>query len=264
MPVLIKAPVLLNEQVGPGIFLMKVHAPAVTAECKPGQFVHVRTTSERDPLLRRPFSIYRKEKDAGNLQLLYEIRGKGTSLMAGIRAGENLDLMGPLGRGWNLDRKPGTVIVIGGGMGTASLLALVEEFCSRKGFKIRAFLGFREKKLVIGAEIFARAGAEVTIATDDGSCGYRGPITDLLPRSVRGTGPFYIYACGPQAMLRRVAEFCELEGIVGEVSLDHRMACGTGACLGCSCRVKKKDSWTYSRTCVEGPVFTTSEVLWDG
>lgn len=270
MPSLVQGTIAFHKRIGPEVYLLKVIAPSVTAEAVPGQFVHVRCSLGADPLLRRPFSLHRLERHTGSFSLLYEVRGKGTALLARKKEGESLDVMGPLGRGFTIRKQPGTVIAVGGGLGTAPLLALVEEYSLRKDFRCRVLLGASSERLILRRDVFTRTGADLQTATDDGSLGYRGPVTELLPAALEGPGPFYVYACGPQVMLRKVAEFCIKEGITGEVSLDHRMACGTGACMGCSCLVKGKGAQgkgdgnqTYARTCKEGPVFDVGEVLWD-
>ncbi|GAI82296.1 unnamed protein product, partial [marine sediment metagenome] len=161
------------------------------------------------------------------------------------------------------------IMIVGGGIGVAPLLALCEESI-RQGKEVRVLIGALKKELIIGEESFKILGAKVDVATDDGSYHYKGLVTDLLERIIKeGWLPDQIFACGPKPMLKKISEIALQANINYQVSMEERMACGIGACLGCVCKIKTKDKreykvkYEYKRVCVDGPVFAGSEVVWD-
>ena len=162
-------------------------------------------------------------------------------------------------------------MIVGGGIGVAPLLALCEESI-KKGKEVRVLIGVLKKELVIGEESFKILGAKVDVATDDGSYHYKGLVTDLLERIIKeGWLPDQIFACGPKPMLKKISEIASQANINYQVSMEERMACGIGACLGCVCKIKAKEKnnnqnqikYIYKRVCIDGPVFGGSEVVWD-
>lgn len=283
-----KVRILANEEVAPRHFLMVLRAPRVAREAKAGQFIHVRVSDTYNPLLRRPLSLHRiREKgkvERGKLkdiEMLYEVTGKGTKILAEKRAGEELDILGPLGRGFNLPLNLETAILIAGGMGVAPLLTLAEEIV--KGGKLKVentyvLMGARTKELVLCENDFKNLYGEVRIATDDGSQEYKGLATDLLKELLatihysRSTG---VYACGPREMLREIATLTVSRGISCQMSLENQMGCGVGACRGCVIKVKSASGHplpvtsdntkyeSYKRVCKDGPVFEAGEIIWE-
>jgi dihydroorotate dehydrogenase electron transfer subunit len=269
------AEVTLNQRVGPEHYMMRVLAPELTRLCKPGQFVHVRCNNLMDPLLRRPISLHGIDYDKGTVSLLYQVVGRGTQLLAEMLTGAEIDIMGPLGKGFNIPDGIKKVMVVGGGIGAAPLFPLIQAL---KHYKIEqtVLLGARTAEYIIGANQLASLDIRVETATDDGSLGYKGFVTDLAEKHIKGNKPDYFFACGPNVMLDSLLKITRKHGIDGQVSLEEHMGCGVGACLGCVCKVaasgqrlaasrketKDKD-WEYKLVCTDGPVFEASEVIFD-
>ena len=265
----IKAKILSKEKVAPNIFLIKLSAPSVAKDALPGQFIHIKCSKDNYPLLRRPLSIHRINKEKGEIFILFQIIGEGTKLLSQREVGDNLDILGPIGNGFNIYPESRKIMIVGGGIGVAPLLALCEESI-RQGKEVGVLIGALKKELVIGEESFKILGAKVDVATDDGSYKHKGLVTDLLEGSIKeGWLADQLFACGPKPMLKKIGEIALQVNINYQVSLEERMACGIGACLGCVCKIKTKDKreykvkYEYKRVCVDGPVFTGSEVIWD-
>lgn len=246
------------EQLTEDIFRLTLHAPLIVSQAKPGQFVMVKTSSNLDPLLRRPFSIHDVSAD-GDLLLLYKTIGKGTTLLSSFTQGMSVDLIGPLGN-WFTFSGDQDVCLIGGGMGIAPLLFLARHMStvSKQSRKHRVLLGARNHNELepIAAE-FLSLGYKVALATDDGSCGHHGFISQLLPAilpSIQG-----VYVCGPTPLMNEVARQCHVSNLPCQASMETHMACGLGACLGCT--IHGSDG-TYKHVCKHGPVFDANEVLW--
>lgn len=252
----IEAPILFNKKIIEGYYLMELYAPQISQEAKPGQFIHLRCTQQYDPLLRRPFSIYKAEDET--LQVLYKVVGKGTYLLSEKIKGEKIDILGPLGRGFETNLNSSQeVILIGGGIGIAPLYFLSTRLSK---FPLTVFLGVKTKNKILCKREFTSQGFEVKIATDDGSKGFKGLVSDFffsyffsLSSSLGA-----VYACGPLPMLKKISEFSLKHNIFCQVSLEQRMGCGIGACQGCV--IKGKDK--YLRVCKEGPVFKAGEIDW--
>ena len=261
--------IIANKKVGPDFFKMAVYAPAIAKSAEPGQFVHLRSNQTSSPLLRRPFSFHRIE--AEGFEILYQVLGQGTRLLARKKKGEKIDALGPLGRGFNLQaftiRHSPSAILLAGGMGVAPLVALAERLAhlsqpAAKRKKIIVLFGAKNKGAVLCLADFRRLGLKVRIATDDGSLGHKGPVTDLLKQlfsqSTINHQPSTIYACGPRPMLQQVARISKKKKIRAFGSLEEKMACGVGACLGCAIKTRQG----YQRVCKEGPVFDLNDIIW--
>ena len=265
----IKVKILSRKEVAPNIFLIKLSTPSVTQEALPGQFIHIKCSTDNYPLLRRPLSIHRIDKEKGEIYILFQVVGEGTKLLADRTIGDDLDIMGPIGNGFNIYPESRKIMIVGGGIGVAPLLALCEESI-RQGKEVRVLIGALKKELVIGEESFKILGAKVDIAIDDGSYKYKGLVTDLLERTIKeGWLADQIFACGPKPMLKKISEIALQTNINYQVSMEERMACGIGACLGCVCKIKTRDKkenkvkYEYKRVCVDGPIFEGSEVVLD-
>lgn len=265
----IKAKILLKEEVALDICLIRLLAPLIAKEAVAGQFIHIKCSKDNYPLLRRPLSIHRIDKEKGEIFILFQAVGEGTKLLAQRAVGDDLDIVGPIGNGFNIYPESKKIMIIAGGIGVAPLLALCEESI-RQDKEVRVLIGALKKELVIGEENIRSLGAKVDIATDDGSYKYKGLVTDLLERIIKkGWLADQIFACGPKTMLRKINEIALKINIDYQVSLEERMACGIGACLGCVCEIKTKGKkedkvkYEFKRVCVDGPVFKASEVVWD-
>ena len=267
----IKVKILTKEEVAPNIHLIRLNAPAIAQEALPGQFIHIKCSVDNYPLLRRPISIHRINKKKGEIYILFQVMGEGTKLLAQKEVGDNLDILGPIGNGFNIYPESKKIMIIGGGIGVAPLLALCEESI-RKVKEVRVLIGALKKELVIGEENFRELGAKVDVATDDGSYKYKCLVTDLLEATIIKEGWLgdQIFACGPKPMLKKISEIALQANINCQVSLEERMGCGIGACLGCVCKIKAKEKnnnqnqikYIYKRVCVDGPIFEGSEVIW--
>ena len=237
------------------IYSFTIVCPEVAAAACPGQFVHIRA---KGFTLRRPISICGIDKKKGTLRIVFEIRGEGTAEIAKLNKGELIDMLAPLGHGFSTDSSYKKVILIGGGIGTPPMLPLAELY----GSKAVAISGFRNASAAILQEDFRSTGAETILCTDDGSAGIHGFVTQHLAELAEKGGIDAVYACGPMPMLKNVAKICKEKGIFCEISLEERMACGIGSCLGCACRTVRSDEEYFAHVCKDGPVFNAEEVLW--
>ncbi len=255
-----------QERIGADYRRLVLNVPGVAAKAQPGQFVHLRVPGMEDRLLRRPFSIYRVK--GPDLLLLYKTVGAGTRIMSELRPGSAVSVMGPLGRGFPLDRVGSLPVLVGGGYGAAPLSFLAERLPS-KGV---VFLGGRTGADVLCLEDFARLGWDVKIATEDGSLGDTGRVTTVLDRWLEERDAALpapeFYACGPDGLLRALAQRAAARGLTAWLSMDRHMGCGAGVCLACVTRVRRPavdgGEETWARVCKEGPVFESREIVWEG
>ena len=237
-------------------------APAIAREARPGQFVHVRITPMRDRILRRPFSISDADAEAGTLTLVYKIVGHGTEALAQMRPGERCTILGPLGKPYTLPPAGVRPVLVAGGYGSAATYLLAKR-CPEKGVLL---LGARSDGDLILVEEYEKLGFEVRIATNDGSAGHRGFVTELLEGALTPEcKDCFVYGCGPEPMLLALGKRSLELGAEAELSLDQHMCCGVGACFACVVKVcddVSPDGWRYSRSCKEGPVYNAKEVYY--
>ena len=212
---------------------------------RPGQFVNIRLEGL---FLRRPISVFDREEDA--ITLIYRTVGEGTRRLSEMKAGETLDVLTGLGNGYDLTRAGDRPLLLGGGAGVPPLYWLAR-MLREQGKRVTAVLGFNSAEDVFAEEDFRKLGCETTVTTADGSHGIRGFVTDAMPEEYS-----YFYACGPEPMMRAVDRIAKTDG---EFSLEERMGCGFGACMGCSCRTRDG----MKRICREGPVLRRGEILWE-
>lgn len=238
--------------------LLKLAAPAIGPQVKPGQFVHLRVPRLEQAVLRRPFSVFKA--DADGLSILYKAVGKGTEALKTVAPGETADLLGPLGNGFPGLSKDIPVLVAGG-YGNAALYLLAAAL-PRKGV---AFFGGRTAADILCVDEFAALGWDVRVTTDDGSLGMKGLVTDALDPwlAEQGAGGLEIFACGPNGMLKAVGDRAVARGMTAWLSLDRNMACGVGACLTCVIKLKTAAGWEWKRCCKDGPVFNATDILWE-
>jgi len=255
------AKVLSNTQVAQGFYNLVLEDPVLAQRAEPGQFLNIRVAKSTAPLLRRPISIHWVEEN--RVEILFQVVGQGTSLLAEVKQGELLDVQGPLGQGFRIE-PAGRQVLLGGGMGIAPLGYLAQRL---QGQKITCLLGSRDAESfrACGGERLRSLGLETQISTDDGSLGHKGLVTELLKAALAEAQAekIMIYACGPKPMLSAVAGFALDKGIPCQVSLEEHMACGVGACLGCVCQGVSADGQeSRKRVCADGPVFDVREVGW--
>lgn len=238
---------------------VELFAPEIATLATPGQFVQVGVPGF---FLRRPISICNVNREAGTIRLVIEQRGAGTDALADLPVGTALAVLGPLGRGFTMlpvtaDAPPPTALFVGGGIGVPPLLMAAAPYGSRG----TVWLGFRTASAVILTEAFQRQGNQVELFTDDGTAGTHGLVTAPLTAYVERHRPAMLYACGPRPMLQAVAAVANEQDIRCELSMEERMACGVGACLGCACAVTGAEHTTYAHVCKDGPVFPAEQVV---
>lgn len=254
--------VIAQEPIADKLYRMVIEAPVNLKEqgYSPGQFLHFRVTDSLDFVLRRPISLCLADEALNRLTVVYRAQGEGTRRIAEKRPGDAVDVLGPLGNGFSVHQEDERVLLIGGGIGVPPLLELAREL-TRQGKRALAILGFQQANQVILLDEFA-SFSEVAVATDDGSAGVKGLVTDLFHEE-RLQGVTRYYACGPTPMLRAVKEAMAARGVPGYLSLEERMGCGIGLCAGCVHKISRKGTVRQLKTCREGPVFPAEEVVFE-
>lgn len=247
-----KVKIIENRPLTGGCFSITFECP--TGEAKPGQFVMIRVSDGYDPLLRRPMSI--ADQADGTATIICKVVGRGTATLSQKKVGQCLDVSGFLGNAFDPQDDGKTIVLIGGGIGIAPLLFFANRNRNRK---MITAIGGASSDDILYAETFAENDLPVIITTQDGSRGKKGVVTDALPElGAVKEGDAYLLACGPTGMLKAVDSFCSETGIKGEISVEEKMGCGFGVCLGCM--VETDDG--KKRVCVEGPVFKTGTLKW--
>lgn len=247
---LIAAEIIQSREVKPGYFLHDYNSPFVANAAEPGQFIHIRVSSGPHPILRRPFSICGVEHD--RFQLLFKVVGEGTRILSKAIPGQSIDILGPIGTPFTILQKP--ALLIAGGIGSAPLYFLAQRIREKK-LPVHFFYGARTKNDLPLQNKIASISDELNITTEDGSLGTKGLITDIL--SDRISKDYAIYACGPEAMLFVLKKALDERGLSAQISLENRMACGVGACMGCVTRT----SSGFKRVCVDGPIFCSGDIV---
>jgi len=256
-----KARILEHVEIGSGYRRLVVAAPRLAAELEPGQFVHVRVPTLESSALRRPFSVF--DADDGKVTLLYKTVGRGTAALNRAQADEEVSALGPLGHGFRL-KCDGVPLFVGGGYGIAPLHFLARRFVAAAGLpRPVLFVGGRTKADLLALDRFKAMGIEVKAATNDGSAGVRGlvtaPLDDALADLRHRGKSFELFACGPDGMLKAVAQRATAVGARGWISMDRHMVCGVGACYACIQKTVRGNA----RCCIEGPVFAAEDLIWD-
>ena len=230
---------------------MLVKSPKAAKLAKPGQFAQIFVPGKT---LRRPISFCDIDRTNGTLRFVFQIRGEGTKYLAGMKRGEALDMLAPLGNGFETSAASRRALFVGGGIGVPPLLAASKQF----GPNAVLAAGFKSKENIILKEEFEKNGCKVLIATDDGSYGHHGLVTDII----KDLEFDVIYACGPRPMLMAVSRIAEEKNILCYVSMEERMACGIGACLGCAVKLCGGNGEYYGHVCKDGPVFDSRNIIW--
>lgn len=256
----LKAKLLSNKRLKDNYLHCILNAPQIAKAARPGQFVNIRITDTLDPLLRRPLSIHRV--NGPKIEILYEVAGRGTQILSEKKAGEYLDIIGPLGNGFTILNTK-CPLLVAGGMGVAPLLFLAEKTgIQYPALRIQILIGAKTKKHIHCEKEFKELGCEVKVSTDDGSKGFKGRVSDLL-KTLLSTIDYRlstIYGCGPKPMLKEIALISRERNIPAQISMEEHIACGIGACLGCAVETIAG----YRRVCKDGPVFEAQEIIWRG
>jgi dihydroorotate dehydrogenase electron transfer subunit len=268
-----EATILSHEEIGGGYRLLATTAPAISPAVQPGQFVHLLVPGDTSSsfTLRRPFSVY-KAGD-GELSILYKEVGGGTHAMGSMEPGQTVSLLGPLGRPYPAPQAGRTPVLVAGGYGMAALY-LVALRAEAKGI---AFFGGKSSEDILCVDEFEALGWDVRVATEDGTRGEKGLVTEVLEawlNDERGEAEPEMFACGPTGMLEAVGRRAEKGGWTAWISMDRHMGCGVGACLTCVQKVRAPSSaeapegepdgqWAWARVCKEGPVFECREIVWE-
>ncbi len=281
-----RAPVLSNRRIAPDHYLLRLKSVRAARRARPGQFVHVLCEGEwkgRAPLLRRPLSLSDADPRRGTIDFIYKTVGLGTEVLARVRAGTQVDFLGPLGHPFTAPALNRVACLVGGGVGIPPLYFLAKKLVQDpKGFdpesarinpgtlllgqtpvRVEVFLGARTKGWVICAADFRKLDLPVYVATDDGSLGYRGSVVDLVAKQLPANATLYV--CGPTPMMAAAARLARETGIPAQVSLEERMGCAMGVCMGCVVEVTTKPAGSHARfqrVCTEGPVFDARDLAW--
>ncbi|MBT4484846.1 MAG: dihydroorotate dehydrogenase electron transfer subunit [Candidatus Latescibacteria bacterium] len=240
--------------------IIDLSCKAIAREALPGQFVQVRVGSGTDPFLRRTFSLCGTDPARGEIRLLVDIVGRGTELLCSMKRGMNVNIIGSLGTGFDMKLGgTGTCVLVAGGSGAAPLIFLANRLITSTKRPVVFIMGAKSSVYLSVIEGLKSDGIIVKTATDDGSAGFCGPVSELLDKQIEDIKPDALYTCGPHAMMKAVSHLAEKYSIPCQISLEERMACGVGACLGCAAPLR---DGRMVRTCVDGPVFHASEVAW--
>jgi dihydroorotate dehydrogenase electron transfer subunit len=264
--------VLEHVQLAERTFRVRLECPDIAAAIRPGQFVMLRLPNTSDPLLGRPFALYDTVLEGGKpvaIDVVYLVVGKMTSRLPEVQAGESLQVWGPLGKSFLDVGEPESVTLVAGGIGQTPFLAFARELLGTRSFggdaprartkKVSLYYGVRTASLAAGVDDFRAAGVEVHLASDDGSLGTRGFVTQLLESHGR-TAP--LVGCGPEPMLHALAKLAAKWAVPCQVSLETPMACGVGICFSCVAKVQTPDGWDYKRVCIDGPCFESDKLVW--
>ena len=256
----VKAKILRQKKIKGNYWHCELNAPQIAKNALPGQFINIRVNDDYEPLLRRPISIH--GVSGTKIKIFYEVVGKATEILAQRRKGESVDIIGPLGNGFDFGKQKRAnkkQILVAGGMGVAPLTFLAEKLREIQNPKSKTqnvvLIGARTKDQLLCVQDFKKSGCDVRISTDDGSSGFKGRVTDLLKEVLSAD---MIYACGPKPMLKAVADIANERGVWAQLSLEEHMSCGIGACLGCAVKTKAG----LKRVCKEGPVFNAGDIIW--
>lgn len=249
-----------NKTINKDSYGMRIYCPSIAHEAEPGQFVQVKTSSSGLPLLNKPISISAIDGDV--IELVYQVVGPGTSQLAEKLPESSIVLIGPLGKGFNVPLNE-RVLLVGGGIGVAPLQFLMEAL-KEKDNKVDAILGFNTMSDIILEDFFKNHAVNLVVTTMDGSCGLKGHACTPLSQNINLTQYDHVYACGPEPMLKALVHHCQQANIPSSISMESYMACGFGVCLGCVQGIKKADGrMKNERVCLEGPVFSGQEVVFN-
>ena len=254
------ASVIANDEIADLVYVIRLEEPEQARDVRPGQFVHVKCSMMADPLLRRPLSVLRTGANprnrlpAGQYDVLYDVVGRGTDLLTHLRPGDLVDVLGPLGQPFQIERTTNRLLLVGGGVGIVPLVALAEE-ALRRQLEVTLLAGFRNARKAFPANLVPEE-VEYVVATEDGSLGQAGLVTALIPSYL--TWADQLCACGPKPMLKELTELPGNRTLPIQIAMEEHMGCAMGVCLGCVVPTRHG----YQRVCRDGPVFPLEEMVW--
>lgn len=262
--------VILNSEVKKDFFLLKIGMPDIFSQPIPGQFVMIRQAGRQDPFLSRPISIYsfRRSKSKCSIELLYRVVGKGTQVLSELSKGSKVEICGPLGNGFSIASSKKKIVLIAGGIGVAPLSHLAQclhQTISKRDNAMTLYLGAHTANALVGLADLQKYCDKIILCTDDGTEGERTLVTNAFLRDIKKypTEDSMIYACGPKPMIGSLATILNNQYHC-QVSLEEKMACGVGACMGCVVAIRNEfGEKTYKRVCVDGPVFSIQDIIWE-
>ena len=259
MAVKILAELVKKVELIKGIYKFSVKASQIAKIAKPGQFLEIKVSKTNEPFLRRPISIYNIDQENGIVEFIFQVKGKGTELLAELKEGEKIDIIGPLGYGTFEVKEYKNVAIIGGGIGVYPLHELAKQLKGKANLNV--YMGFRDKSLVTCEKEFEDIGLnKLVVTTDDGSYKEKGYAIDFMKKDIQEHMVDMIFACGPLPMLKAIRQYAIENNIPCQISLEERMGCGVGACLGCAVKVISGKEPRYGHVCKEGPVFFAKDV----
>lgn len=256
MPVQLQSKLIKKEQLKSDIFKFSLSAKEIVDVAKPGQFIEIRVTEGLDPFLRRPISIYNMDKEKGILEIIFRIQGRGTEILSRKKEGDLVDVVGPLGYGTFKFEGYKNIAILGGGIGVFPLYELAKNASKERA--VNTYLGFRDKEAVLLEEEFGKVSNKLVITTDDGSYKIHGFAINELKKDLEEGKIDAIFACGPLPLLRAVQILAKEKDIPCQISLEEKMGCGLGVCLGCAVEVAEGG---YKHVCKQGPVFDSNKVI---
>jgi len=267
-------PIANKVKLAPLLYKYSFHAPSISTLAKPGQFIQIKTSKDYFPLWPRPFSIFDTDPKTGMLSIIFKQFGCGTSQLADMDIGDSLQLLGPLGNGFDIPNTKNDIIMAAGGVGLPPLYML-SKWAINSGIsksKITFISGAKTKDELFDDASLDSLGVNLEICTDDGSKGLKGTVVDILEKEIEKNNSPLVYSCGPEKMLERVDALIIKNNLHGFLSLEQLMPCGYGICSGCAIKVVPPDrhgptddnrDYHLKRVCKEGPVFKAGEVIWE-
>ncbi len=256
-----QAELISKEQLTSDIYKFCIKAPEIVEEAKPGNFIEIRVSDQTEPFLRRPISIYNIDKEKGLLEFIFQVKGKGTEILAKKETGNLVDIVGPLGHGTFNYQDYKNLAIIGGGIGIFPLYELAKT-AKKENKNVNIYLGFRNKDYVVLEDKYRNVSDNLIITTDDGSYAEKGFAINFLEKDIEEGKIDSIYACGPLPMLKAIQKLALEKNIPCQISLEEKMACGLGVCLGCAVKTANspKEAPEYLHVCKAGPVFQAKDV----
>lgn len=262
---LLSGEILSNEKYSDSLYKMEVFSPYVCKDAQAGQFINVKCSDNGvlDPLLRRPFGIFDIEKKFNVFSILYRVKGRGTRFISGLKRGDMLDFVGPLGKGIDLSKGEDNILLVGGGIGIAPLYLIAK---LAGGMKKNVFFaaGFKDNSYLRWGKDLIELKINYAVLTEDGSWGEKGLVSDYIWNNIKSFKNYDIYCCGPRDMLKTMQNIYKDRNNKVTALLEERMACGVGVCAGCVVKLRKgKKGFSYKKVCKDGPAFNLGEVIFD-